>query len=175
MNKTPPGGAPGSLKTCWVNRRKPRCPRLSAVPQIGCCPAWAAGFPAVHPAGFQAARRATRWRQQGQEEGRKQGYEAGLKEGRDAGYAQGVEQARVEQQALLREAETWVSNFKLALENLEGLIPARLVQLSLTAVQQLYGTSRVADNHALVTQIRSLMQQDALLHGTIQLYVHTAE
>lgn len=109
--------------------------------------------------------------QQGQEEGRKQGYEAGLKEGRDAGYAQGVEQARVEQQALLREAETWVSNFKLALENLEGLIPARLVQLSLTAVQQLYGTSRVADNQALVTQIRSLMQQDALLHGTIQLYV----
>ena len=45
------------------------------------------------------------------------------------------------------------------------------MQLSLTAVQQLYGTSRVADNHALVTQIRSLMQQDALLHGTIQLYV----
>ena len=35
----------------------------------------------------------------------------------------------------------------------------------------LYGTSRIADNHALVTQIRSLMQQDALLHGTIQLYV----
>lgn len=108
---------------------------------------------------------------EGQEEGRKQGYEAGLKEGRDAGYAQGLEQARVEQQALLREAELWVSNFKLALENLEGLIPARLVQLSLTAVQQLYGTSRIADNHALVTQIRSLMQQDALLHGTIQLYV----
>lgn len=109
--------------------------------------------------------------QQGQEEGRKQGYEAGLKEGRDAGFAQGVEQARAEQQALLREAERWVSNFKLALENLEGLIPARLVQLSLTAVQQLYGTSRVADNHALVTRIRSLMQQDALLHGPLQLHV----
>lgn len=109
--------------------------------------------------------------QQGQEEGRKQGYEAGLKEGRDAGFAQGVEQARVEQQALLREAEAWVSNFKLALENLEGLVPARLVQLSLTAVHQLYGSTRVADNQALLTQIRSLMQQDALLHGTIQLYV----
>ncbi|MCM7512701.1 flagellar assembly protein FliH [Enterobacter hormaechei] len=108
---------------------------------------------------------------EGQEEGRRQGYEAGLKEGRDAGFAQGVEQARVEQQTLLREAETWISNFRLALENLEGLIPARLVQLSLTAVQQLYGTSRVADNHVLVTHIRSLMQQDALLHGTIQLFV----
>lgn len=112
-----------------------------------------------------------RLRKQAEQQGFAQGQQQGQEEGRNAGYAQGVEQARVEQQALLREAETWVSNFKLALENLEGLIPARLVQLSLTAVQQLYGTSRVADNHALVTQIRSLMQQDALLHGTIQLYV----
>jgi flagellar assembly protein FliH len=75
--------------------------------------------------------------QQGQEEGRKQGYEVGLKEGRDAGFAQGVEQARVEQQALLRQAGEWVSNLKLSLENLDSLIPGRLVQLSLTAVQQL--------------------------------------
>ena len=104
------------------------------------------------------------------EEGRKQGYEAGLKEGRDAGYAGRGAGARGAAGAAAR-GRNRVSNFKLALENLEGLVPARLVQLSLTAVQQLYGTSRVADNHALVTQIRSLMQQDALLHGTIQLYV----
>ena len=103
--------------------------------------------------------------QQGQEEGRKQGYEVGLKEGRDAGFAQGVEQARVEQQALLRQAGEWVSNLKLSLENLDSLIPGRLVQLSLTAVQQLYGSIRVADNHALVTQIRTLMKQDPLLNG----------
>lgn len=109
--------------------------------------------------------------QQGQEEGRKQGYEAGVKEGREAGFAQGMEQARIEQQALLRQAEHWVSDFKLALENLDSLIPGRLVQLSLAAVKQLYGTQNVADNHALVTQIRTLMRQDALLHGAIHLHV----
>ncbi|AHE70045.1 TPA: flagellar assembly protein FliH [Enterobacter ludwigii] len=113
--------------------------------------------------------------QQGQEEGRKQGYEVGLKEGREAGFAQGVEQARVEQQALLRQAGEWVSNLKLSLENLDSLIPGRLVQLSLTAVQQLYGSIRVADNHALVTQIRTLMKQDPLLNGTFQLYVSPEE
>lgn len=113
--------------------------------------------------------------QQGQEEGRKQGFEAGLKEGRDAGFAQGVEQARAEQQTLLRQAELWVSNFKLALENLDSLVPGRLVQLSLAAVQQLYGTPGVTDHQALLAQIRTLMKQEPLLHGTFQLYVNAAE
>lgn len=113
--------------------------------------------------------------QQGEEEGRRQGFEQGVKEGREAGFAQGLEQARVEQQALLRQAELWVSNVKLALENLDSLVPARLVQLSLEAVQQLYGSSIVADHHALIVQIRKLMKQDPLLHGTFQLYVNPAE
>lgn len=113
--------------------------------------------------------------QQGQEEGRKQGFDAGLKEGRDAGFTQGIEHARSEQQALLRQAELWINSFRLSLENLESLIPGRLVQLSLTAVQQLYGTFGVADNQALVTQIRTLMKQDVLLHGVIQLHVNPEE
>ncbi|WP_148242070.1 flagellar assembly protein FliH [Enterobacter asburiae] len=112
--------------------------------------------------------------QQGQEEGRRQGHEAGLKEGREAGFAQGLEQVRLEQQALLREAEQWVAHFRLALENLESLIPGRLVQFALTAVQQLYGSASVADNQGLVSQIRTLMQQDVLLHGTFKLYVSPA-
>lgn len=97
------------------------------------------------------------------------------KQAEQQGFAQGVEQARVEQQALLRQAGEWVSNLKLSLENLDSLIPGRLVQLSLTAVQQLYGSIRVADNHALVTQIRTLMKQDPLLNGTFQLYVSPEE
>lgn len=113
--------------------------------------------------------------QQGQEEGRKQGYEAGLKEGREAGFAQGIEQARQEQQALLRQAELWVNNFTLALENLESLVPGRLVQFALTAVQQLYGHVSVTDNQALVGQIRTLMKQDVLLHGAFTLYVNPGE
>ncbi len=109
---------------------------------------------------------------QGEEQGRQQGFEAGVKEGREAGRAQGMAEARAEQQALMRQAEVWISNFQLALENLDSLIPGRLVQLSLTAVQQLYGAVSIADNSALLKQIRTLMKQDALLHGTLQLYVH---
>ncbi|SNY67858.1 flagellar assembly protein FliH [Enterobacter sp. CC120223-11] len=108
----------------------------------------------------------------GQEEGRQQGYEAGLREGREAGFAQGLAQAGSEQQAMLKQAEGWLGQFSLALENLDSLIPGRLVQLALTAVQQLYGSLNVADNHALVTQIRKLMKKDALLHGTIELHVN---
>ena len=110
--------------------------------------------------------------QQGLEEGRKQGYEAGLSEGLEAGLAQGREQVRAEQQAVLREAQQWVTHFKLALENLESLVPGRLVQFALTAVQQLYGSASVADNQALLSQIRTLMKQDALLQGTFTLYVN---
>lgn len=108
----------------------------------------------------------------GQEEGRQQGYEAGMREGREAGFAQGLAQAGSEQQVLLKQAEGWLGQFSLALENLDSLIPGRLVQLALTAVQQLYGSLNVADNHALVTQIRKLMKKDALLHGTIELHVN---
>lgn len=111
----------------------------------------------------------------GQEEGRQQGYEAGLREGREAGLAQGLAQAKQEQQALLGQAQGWVNNFQQTLENLDSLIPGRLVQLALTAVQQLYGSVSMVDNAALVKQIRTLMKQDALLHGTIQLYVHPDE
>lgn len=108
----------------------------------------------------------------GEEEGRKQGFEAGVREGREAGIAKGMQDAEAQQQALLRQAESWISNFKLAVENLDSLIPGRLVQLALSAVQQLYGSSHMIDNAVLVKQIRSLMKQDALLQGTIQLYVH---
>ncbi|EKS6401252.1 flagellar assembly protein FliH [Enterobacter hormaechei] len=109
---------------------------------------------------------------QGKEEGRREGYEAGLKEGREAGLAQGLEQARDERQALLLQAGEWVTQCKLALSNLDSLIPGRLVQLALTAVQQLYGTLSVADNHALLAQIRQLMKQDTLLNGPTELHVN---
>lgn len=108
----------------------------------------------------------------GEDEGRKKGFEAGLVEGREAGLAQGLTEARTEQMASLQQAEQWVSNFRLAIENLDSLVPGRLVQLSLAAVKQLYGSISIADNAALMQQIRVLLKQDALLHGAIALYVH---
>ncbi len=109
---------------------------------------------------------------QGEVAGHQQGYEAGWREGHEAGVAQGMEQAGTQQQAKLREAESWLHNFTLAMANLDSLIPGRLVQLALTAVQQLYGSNTLVDHHRLLQQIRDLLQQDALLHGNLQLYVH---
>ncbi|MDI9228700.1 flagellar assembly protein FliH, partial [Serratia bockelmannii] len=74
---------------------------------------------------------------QGEAAGHQQGYEVGWREGHEAGIAQGMEQASIQQQAKLREAESWLQNFTLAMANLDSLIPGRLVQLALTAVQQL--------------------------------------
>ena len=108
----------------------------------------------------------------GQDAGYKQGYETGMQAGREAGFEQGLTEARANQLVCLKEAETWVSNFRLALDNLESLVPARLVQLALTAVQQLYGNVSVADNSALIRQIRKLMKEDTLLKGNVQLHVH---
>jgi Flagellar biosynthesis/type III secretory pathway protein len=109
---------------------------------------------------------------QGEAAGHQQGYEAGWREGHEAGVAQGMEDARAQQQALLRQAESWLHNFTLARANLDSVIPGRLVQLALTAVQQLYGAHPPVDSPALLQQIRQLLQHDALLHGSLQLSVH---
>lgn len=109
---------------------------------------------------------------QGKEAGHPLGYEAGLLEGREAGLAEGLAQSHAQQQAVLSQAESWLTAFSVAMDNLNSLIPSRLVQLSLAAAQQVYGGNVLADNPALLAQIRSLMQQDALLQGAFQLSVH---
>jgi len=111
----------------------------------------------------------------GLEEGRAQGYEEGLLQGREAGRIDGMEQARRELQVQLQNAASWLQDFRLGLDNLDSLIPGRLVQLALTAVQQLQGTHTGLDNHALVTKIRHLMKQDALLQGSVGLHVNPDE
>ncbi len=108
----------------------------------------------------------------GEAAGHQQGYEAGWQEGHEVGMAQGREDVMAQQQALLRQAESWLHSFTLARANLDSVIPGRLVQLALTAVQQLYGAHTPVDSAALLQQIRQLLQQDALLHGNLQLYVH---
>jgi flagellar assembly protein FliH len=108
----------------------------------------------------------------GEEEGRKQGFEVGMREGREAGLAQGKADALAQQQQMMCQTESWVSNFKQALDSLESLVPGRLVQLSLMAIQQLYGSATLADPTGLLKQIRLLMKQDALLQGNVQLFVN---
>lgn len=110
-------------------------------------------------------------RARGEEAGRSQGFEAGLAEGREAGRAQAQAEAHQAQLAVLQQAEQVIQEFRAGMDSLESLIPSRLVQLALTAVKQLYGTQNIADNAALLDQIRMLMKQDGLLHGSVKIFV----
>lgn len=111
-------------------------------------------------------------RSQGEEEGQRQGYDAGHQAGYQAGYEQGLAEAQARQQGVLQEAVVWIGGFREALENLDSLIPARLVQLALQAVKQLYGGVQANDGSALLAQIKRLMQQDAMLQGELCLQIH---
>lgn len=110
-------------------------------------------------------------RVRGEETGRSLGYEAGLAEGREEGRAQAQAEAHQAQLAVLQQAEEVIREFRSGVESLESLIPSRLVQLALSAVKQLYGTQNIADNTALMDQIRLLIKQDGLLHGSVKLFV----
>jgi flagellar assembly protein FliH len=111
----------------------------------------------------------------GQEEGRKQGYDAGFLAGREAGEAQGKADAEAAQQATLRQAREWVSAFKLSLDNLDSLIPGRLVQLALAALQQLQGEEASSSSSRLLEQIKRLMKRDELLQGKARLMISPAD
>lgn len=108
----------------------------------------------------------------GQEEGQKQGYEAGFQAGREAGVAQGIADAQVAQQEAMKQVEEWVTAFKLSLDNLDSLVPSRLVQLALHAVQNLHGSEQATSSNVLLEQIKRLMKQDALLQGKVRLIVN---
>lgn len=111
----------------------------------------------------------------GQEEGKKQGYDAGFQAGREAGMTQGIADAQTAQQAALKEVETWITSFKLSLDNLDSLIPSRLVQLALQAVQNLHGSGQISDGTVLLAQIKRLMKQDELLQGKVWLSINPAD
>ncbi|HEY1844058.1 MAG TPA: flagellar assembly protein FliH [Buttiauxella sp.] len=107
----------------------------------------------------------------GQEEGQKQGYEAGFEAGREAGRTQGIADAQSAQQAAMKQVEAWITAFKLSLDNLDSLVPSRLVQLALHAVQSLHGSEQVSSSNVLLDQIKRLMKQDALLQGKVRLII----
>ncbi len=109
---------------------------------------------------------------QGEEEGKKQGYEAGFQAGREAGVAQGIQDAQSVQQAAMKSVEEWITSFKLSLDNLDSLIPSRLVQLALQAVQNLHGSGQATNGTVLLEQIKRLMKQDSLLQGKVRVSIH---
>lgn len=109
----------------------------------------------------------------GVEEGKKVGYEDGRILGIEEGRAAGKEEMHAQLEELRTRQETLLKNMQAALDNLDSIIPSRLVQLSLSAARSLFGKKIVNDsvNEMLQERIHNLLQDDPLFQQNTQLWV----
>lgn len=114
-------------------------------------------------------------REAGFAQGRQEGFDAGLAEGREEGRSQGREEAQRQQEPLIEQLRQIVTGFQQALDDLDNVIPARLLQLALSAAKQVVGQPAVCDASALLTQIQQLIQQEPMFGGKPQLRVHPSD
>lgn len=103
--------------------------------------------------------------------GKKQGYQDGFAQGMQEGIAKGIAESKEQQQAIVERFSQLLKEFTTSLSNLDSVIPARLVQLSLTATRSVIGANIAYDHTVMLGKIRQLLQQDALLKGHVQLKV----
>ncbi|RLM27224.1 flagellar assembly protein FliH [Brenneria alni] len=113
--------------------------------------------------------------QAGFSEGQKQGYDAGYQAGLQAGQQQGLLDAQQQQQPLTNQLQQMVTEFQQTLDALDSVIPARLMQMALTAARQVLGQPPVCDGTALLNQIQQLIQQEPMFSGKPQLRVNPAD
>ena len=107
----------------------------------------------------------------GEEDGHAQGYERGLEQGKTEGIELGLAQAKAEQQELTDQFASLLKDFNVTMESLDEVIPARLVQMALTAARQVIGQAPMCDASALVEQVRKLLHEETLFNGQPQLWV----
>lgn len=103
----------------------------------------------------------------GLEEGKQQGYQEGLALGKKEGLSQALQQQNLTVTRMTNLFET----FKTALDNLDSVIPSRLVQLSLSAARSIVGKTIAYDNTILLEKIKQLLKEESLLKGEVQLWV----
>lgn len=108
----------------------------------------------------------------GVEVGKKEGFDAGFAEGKTAGYTQGLSESNAQQRETGERFSRLLEEFKIALDNLDSVIPSRLVQLSLTAARSMLGNNITFDNNALLEKIQQLLQQETLFKGMAQLWIN---
>lgn len=108
----------------------------------------------------------------GVEEGKKQGYDAGFSQGKQEGFEQGLTESGAQQRETGERFSRLLEEFKIALDNLDSVIPSRLVQLSLTAARSILGRNITCDNDVLLDKIQQLLQQETLFKGVAQLWVN---
>lgn len=106
------------------------------------------------------------------EEGKKQGHEAGFAQGRQEGFEQGLAESSAQQRETGEHFTRLLEEFKIALSNLDSVIPSRLVQMSLTAARSILGKNITCDNDVLLEKIQQLLQQETLFKGTAILWVN---
>ncbi|MEQ9994812.1 flagellar assembly protein FliH [Pectobacterium versatile] len=114
-------------------------------------------------------------RETGFAQGHQQGYEAGYQEGLAKGQQQGLQNALQQQQPIIEQMQHMVTEFQQTLDTLDSVIPARLMQLALTAAKQILGQPPVCDGNALLGQIQHLLQQEPMFSGRTQLRVHPSD
>lgn len=113
--------------------------------------------------------------EQGVEQGREQGRQEGLALGREEGRAQGLAEAQAEQQQLVQQLNTLIEGVRTALQQLDSVIPARLVQLSLSVARTMLGKQLNCDHDILLEKIRQMLQREVLFKGELQLLVSQKE
>ncbi|MFJ5485847.1 flagellar assembly protein FliH [Pectobacterium actinidiae] len=114
-------------------------------------------------------------RETGFAQGHQQGYDAGYQEGLAKGQQQGLQNALQQQQPIIEQMQQMVTEFQQSLDTLDSVIPARLMQLALTAAKQILGQPPVCDGNALLGQIQQLIQQEPMFSGKTQLRVHPSD
>ncbi|RRO02320.1 flagellar assembly protein FliH [Pectobacterium aquaticum] len=114
-------------------------------------------------------------REAGFAQGHQQGYDAGYQEGLAQGQQQGLQNALQQQQPVIEQMQQMVTEFQQTLDTLDSVIPARLMQLALTAAKQILGQPPVCDGNALLSQIQQLIQQEPMFSGKTQLRVHPSD
>ncbi|WP_047710094.1 flagellar assembly protein FliH [Pectobacterium atrosepticum] len=114
-------------------------------------------------------------RETGFSQGNQQGYDAGYQEGLAKGQQQGLQNSLQQQQPIIEQMQQMVTEFQQTLDTLDSVMPARLMQLALTAAKQILGQPPVCDGNALLGQIQQLIQQEPMFSGKTQLRVHPSD
>ncbi|CAD5358413.1 Flagellar assembly protein FliH [Enterobacter cancerogenus] len=107
----------------------------------------------------------------GFEEGKRQGYQDGLEQGKQEALEQARRELQDEQAAMVERFERLFDGVQSAFDNLDSVIPSRLIQLALAAARTMIGDSFAADHRAMVEQIKNQVKADPLLRGELQLWV----
>ncbi|MFT4465826.1 MAG: FliH/SctL family protein [Sodalis sp. (in: enterobacteria)] len=109
---------------------------------------------------------------QGQQEGEQQGYRQGFDKGRSDGFEQGLQDAQAEQEHITAQMADFLRELKATLAGVDAVMPARLMQIALTAAGKILGQSPVCDSRVVLSTIQQLLHDRPLFDGCLRLYVH---